>query len=149
MKKFYFLEKNRPGVGSDLNISKTYYRMARLICNLYKKHLLGLQPGSSLTYLVSYKDLWFCCCWFFLLWSLMCGPQGRGQGVWTENHKNLGFLGILVQIPWKITKLPSQHSYCLAIISPLAKRHLNGVSLVGWWWLTFSVIWILCPPFIN
>ena len=37
----------------------------------------------------------------------------RGQGVWTptqENHNNLGFLAILVRIPWKITLLPIQHA---------------------------------------
>ena len=27
-----------------------------------------------------------------------------------ENHKNIGFLAILLRIPWKMTKLPSQLS---------------------------------------
>ena len=48
---------------------------------------------------------------------IMCGSRG-GQGFRTpppppplENYKNIGFLSIiLVRIPWKITKLPSQHS---------------------------------------
>ena len=33
-----------------------------------------------------------------------CGPPTP------KNYKNLGFLAIMVRIPWKITKLPSQHS---------------------------------------
>ena len=37
---------------------------------------------------------------------------------------------------------------CLALISPPAKRHLNGVSLVGHWWPVNSGIWIL-PPLIK
>ena len=36
----------------------------------------------------------------------------RGTGVWSpmKNYKNIGFLAILVRIPCKTTKLPSQHS---------------------------------------
>ena len=39
-------------------------------------------------------------------------PEGGGTGDpdLPENHKNIEFLAILVQIPWKITKLPSHHS---------------------------------------
>ena len=44
----------------------------------------------------------------------------------------------------KITKLPSQIQ-CWAIIGLPAKLHLNGVSLAGWQWPTFSGIWILSP----
>ena len=41
-----------------------------------------------------------------------CADPEGGQGVRTplKYHKIFGFLGILVRIPYKITKLPSQHS---------------------------------------
>ena len=47
--------------------------------------------------------------------TFMCGSRGggggdRGSGPPWKSQKNIGFLAILVQIPWKITKLPSQHS---------------------------------------
>ena len=50
---------------------------------------------------------------------------------------------MLVRIPWKITKLQSQHS----MLSQHAKRHLNGVSLEGRWLpaLSGTCIWILSP----
>ena len=38
------------------------------------------------------------------------GGGGRGSGLPLENHKNIVFLAILVRLPWKMTKLPSQHS---------------------------------------
>ena len=34
---------------------------------------------------------------------------------------------------------------CWAIIGQPAKRHLNGVSLAGWWRLIYSDLWILYP----
>ena len=37
-------------------------------------------------------------------------------------------------VPLKITKLPSQHSM---LGHQSAKRHLNGVSLAGQWWLAY------------
>ena len=57
---------------------------------------------------------------------------GGGLGVRThlENHKNIGVLAILGPDPLEITKLPSSIQ-CRAINGPLAKRHLNGVSLGG------------------
>ena len=60
-------------------------------------------------------------------------PEG-GQGVRTppppppEKSPEIGFLSILV-----ITKLPK----------PSAKRHLNGISLAGQRWPTYSGVWIL------
>ena len=45
-----------------------------------------------------------------------------------ENHKTIAFhIGILVWIPWKITKLPNKLSVSGHHRSP-AKRHLNGVT---------------------
>ena len=61
--------------------------------------------------------------------------------------------------PWKITKIkgvlailirsPEKSQRYQAsiqrwpIIGPLAKRHLNGVSLAGRWWPIYSDIWII------
>ena len=47
-----------------------------------------------------------------------------------ENHKNIGFPSITGLDLLKITKLQSQHSMWVIIGTP-AKRHFNGVSLVG------------------
>ena len=48
-----------------------------------------------------------------------------------ENYKNNGFLmALLVQIPWKITKLPSQHSM-IGHHQHTSETPFNGVSLVG------------------
>ena len=44
----------------------------------------------------------------------------------------------------KFSKLWSQHSMWTIICTP-AKRHLNGVSLAGRHWSTFSGIWIRSP----
>ena len=59
-------------------------------------------------------------------------PKGRGTGGPDppENHKNIGFPSITGLDLLKITKQQSQHSMW-AIISPPAKRHFNGGSLVG------------------
>ena len=62
----------------------------------------------------------------------------RGQGV-RKITKNIGFLSITGLDPLKITKLPRQHSM-LGHHWPPAKRHLNGVSLVGREWPAFSAI---------
>ena len=58
--------------------------------------------------------------------------RGAGQGFQTPPEKSQikGFLEILDSIPWKIPKLPSQHS-------------LSGYHR---WWPAFSAIRILCPP---
>ena len=65
-------------------------------------------------------------------------PQGPDP---LEKYKNIVFLAILVQIPRKITKLPSYQAsiYCRVSIG----------TLVGRWWPAVSVIWILCPSLIN
>ena len=84
---------------------------------------------------------------------IMCGSRVGGGGTGGQDS------------PWKITSLYLFEQYwsgspgklqsyqasihCRAIIGPLAKRYLNGISLVGWWWPIFSVIWILGPPLIN
>ena len=59
------------------------------------------------------------------------GDRGSRPPLPVEKHKKIGFLAILFWTPWKITKLPSQHSM-LGHHQPPAKCHLNGVSLVGW-----------------
>ena len=69
--------------------------------------------------------------------------RGMGQGVQTPPSpwkitKNR-VLSILVRFPLKITKLPSQHSM---LGHQSAKHHLNGVSLAGQWWPTYSGVWI-------
>ena len=64
--------------------------------------------------------------------------QGEGGGGGWKTTKIRDFLAILVWVPWKITKLPSQHS--------LSGYHRPASeTLVGRWWPAFSVIWILCP----
>ena len=64
-------------------------------------------------------------------------PRGRGFEshqhhcvVVPENHKNIGFSSITGLDLLKITKLQSQHSMWTIIGLP-AKRHFNGISLVG------------------
>ena len=67
----------------------------------------------------------------------MWGSRG---GTWVQTSPPLlknrkGFFAIMVWISWKITKLPSQPS--------MSGHHWpTSVSLVGWWWPPFSVIWI-------
>ena len=62
-----------------------------------------------------------------------------------ENHKNIGFLAILVPIPLK--SLSYQASFQgWGIIDTAAKRHLNGVSLAGRRWSANCGIWIIPPP---
>ena len=76
----------------------------------------------------------------------MCGSRG-GTGIRTpppENHKNIGFLAILVWIPWKSQSYQASIQ-CWAITSTQAKRHLNDVSLAGRSWPAYSGIWILPP----
>ena len=70
------------------------------------------------------------------------GGGGRGSGPPPlENYKNIGFLSNTGPDPFKITKLPIQHSM-------LGHHRLNGVSLAGRWWPANSGIWIL-PPSSN
>ena len=72
----------------------------------------------------------------------MCVKRGSRPN-W-KSTKIQGFLALLVRIPLK------SHSYqsriqCWDTISPLAKRHLNGVSLAGRWWPSNSGVWIILP----
>ena len=59
-----------------------------------------------------------------------------------KSENKVVFLAILVQIPWKITRLPCQPSilghHRLASKAPFKCR-----LLVGRWWLISSGIWIL------
>ena len=71
-----------------------------------------------------------------------CGKQHMLRTPLLKNHKTIGFLATLVQIPWKIIKLPSQ-IHCRAVIGTPAKRHLNGVSLAGRSWPAYIAVWIL------
>ena len=70
----------------------------------------------------------------------------RGLGVQTplENHKVLVSLAILVQTPWKITKLLLEPAFNLGPSS----HNLNGVSLVGHSCILFLFIeyWYLWIP---
>ena len=77
----------------------------------------------------------------------MCGSGG---GTWgpdplLENHKNIGFLAILVPIPLKSLSYQASFQFW-AIIGTAAKRQLNGVSLAGRRWPAYSGIWIIPPP---
>ena len=69
----------------------------------------------------------------------MRGPRGVGTGVWTtpflmKMHKAVNFFkNTALPPPPPPCKLQSYVAsvWCRAIIDPLARRHLNGVSLVG------------------
>ena len=74
----------------------------------------------------------------------MRGSRGGGGGRGSEPQpeklkKNIGFLSNTGPDPLKITKLLSQLQ-CWVIIGTPAKRHSNGVSLVG------RFKWYLDPP---
>ena len=68
--------------------------------------------------------------------SIMCGSRGRGRTPW-EITNIWSSLAILVSQSYQSS------IQCWAIIGPVAKRHLNGVSLAGRWWPAHSVICIL------
>ena len=68
------------------------------------------------------------------------GERGSGPPPSLKNDKILGFLAILVQIPWIITKLSSQRSMLSHHWHSSETPH--GVSLAGRWWPAFSGIWI-------
>ena len=80
--------------------------------------------------------------------------RGRGTGSPWKITKILAILAILVRIPLKITKLPSQHlmlgHHRHASETPFKWRfaggpmmaRLNGVSLACRWWPDLSCIWI-------
>ena len=75
-------------------------------------------------------------------------PQDSPLPPHPKNHKNIGFLSNTGPDLLNITKLSSQHSITVrpSIIGTPAKCHLNGVSLAGWWWPTYTGIWILPHP---
>ena len=52
--------------------------------------------------------------------------RDRGSGPPLKNHKNIGFFSVLFWIPWKITKLPSQHSILAIISMPAFCWQANG-----------------------
>ena len=57
----------------------------------------------------------------------MRGFRGGGpEPLHLENHKAIGHLAILVQFPWKITKLPSQHSF--------KWRFAGGLMVARFYW---------------
>ena len=79
----------------------------------------------------------------------MCGSKGGTGGPDPpENHKNIGFPSITDLDLLKITKQQSQH-LMWAIISPPAKRHFNGVSLVGRYLPAYGDLWSLAPLVKN
>ena len=81
--------------------------------------------------------------------ALCADPEGEAGGRDTPwKITNIwGSLAILVWIPLKSQSYQSSIQ-CWAIIGPVAKRHLNGVSLAGRWWPAHSGICIL-PPLIK
>ena len=76
------------------------------------------------------------------------GYRGSVPPPQLKTHKAIGFLSNTGPDPWKIIKLPSQHSI-LGHHRPPAKRHFNGVSLAGRWWPAFIGYWILSPLINN
>ena len=97
----------------------------------------------GLPYLIHYNLLGSC-----------ADPEGGGGGAtgrldptpW-KITKIWGSLVILVRIPLKSQSYQARIQ-CLAIIGPLAKRHIKSVLLAGRWCPAFSAIWIL-PPLIK
>ena len=73
----------------------------------------------------------------------MGGSRGGDRGPdrpTLENHRNIGFLSHTGLDPEKSQSYQARIQ-SWAIIGTPAKRHLNGVSLVGQCWSTFSGIW--------
>ena len=64
------------------------------------------------------------------------GGQGLQNPPWKITEIK-GVLAILVQIPWKITKPPSQHS--------MLGHHQHASETPFKWWPAYSGIWILSP----
>ena len=62
------------------------------------------------------------------------GDRGSGPPSPWKITKLPGVSAIPTGIPWKTTKLQ-----CWVIIGLPAKRHLNGVLLVGRWWPAFTL----------
>ena len=68
-----------------------------------------------------------------------------GSGPPLKNHKNIGFLCNTGPDPEKSQNYQARMQSWVIIGTP-AKRHLNGVSLAGRCWPTFSgIIWIPSP----
>ena len=82
-----------------------------------------------------------------LILSLLVNLKKRQCQSW-KIQKLKGPLSILVWIPYKITKLPRQHSM-LGHHRPAGETPFNGVSLVGRWWPAFSSIRILWQSLIS
>ena len=63
------------------------------------------------------------------------GPEGGGQKVCTplKNHKNIGFPSNIDPDPLKSQSYQASIQWWTIIDMP-AKRHFNGVSLMGRWW---------------
>ena len=79
------------------------------------------------------------------LFRFMCGSREGWTWVRTpseKNHKYIGFPSNTGPDPLKKSQSYQASIQYWAIISPLAKRHLNGVLLAGRWWSDFSGIWI-------
>ena len=70
--------------------------------------------------------------------SSWADPEGDRPHPW-----KIGFLSILVRFPLKSQSYQASIR-CWAISGTPAKRHLNGVSLAGQWWLAYSE-WCLDP----
>ena len=75
------------------------------------------------------------------------GDRGSGPPSPWKLTIYIGFLAILVRIPWKSQSCQA-NIQCWATIGTPAKRHSNAISLVGQWWPFYSGsgIWIVSPP---
>ena len=99
--------RSRPGLSSQSSLS-TLHRIV-----VFQLHILYDTQSLISTLKSQQKYQYFYVPYEFQRheWIQRGGGGGGGQGVQTplENHKNIGFLAILVPIPLKITNLPSQH----------------------------------------
>ena len=76
------------------------------------------------------------------------GDMGSGPPS-PKNQNNIGFLSNTCPDPLKNHKATKLAFNVGPSSAPPAKRHLNGVSLVGRYWLEFSAILILSPLTIK
>ena len=91
--------------------------------------------------------------WNSLTDGPMRGSRG-GQVAWTPSSwKNTELYRISKQCNWSGSPEISQSNQASiqywAIIGPPAKRHSNGVSLAGRWWVDLCDIWILSLPLTS
>ena len=74
----------------------------------------------------------------FRSYHIACADLEGDRGSAPSPHPLEIHKAIMIWIPWNFTSYQASIK-CWAIIGPPAKRHSNGVSLMGRWWLTFSL----------